>query len=42
MHEHNNRNITKWTIPNSIKQYKTEIIVHLLSSYETTETFRTT
>ena len=28
MHEHNNRNITKWVIPNSVKYYKTEIVVH--------------
>ena len=42
MHERNNKDRTKWIIPNSIKLYKTEIAVHLLSSYETKETFRTT
>ena len=41
-HEHNNRNRTKWITRNSIKLYKTEILVHLLSPYETKETFRTT
>ena len=30
MHEHNNRNRTKWIKQNSIKQYKTKNIVHLI------------
>ena len=42
MHEHSNRNRTKWITPNSIKQYKAEIAVHLLSPYGTKETLRTT
>ena len=42
MHEYNNRNRTKWIVPNPIKYYKTEIVVHLLSPYETKETFQTT
>ena len=42
MQENNNRNTTEWIIANSIKWYKTEIVVLLLSPYETKETFRTT
>ena len=42
MHEHNNRNRTKWIKQNSIKQYKTKNIVHLLLPYKRKETFRTT
>ena len=40
--EDDSRNITKWVMPNTIKLYKTEIVVHLSSAFETKEAFRTT